>query len=488
MATASPYAMLSCTLCQRWESIRILECQHKVCLNCLKDDAKCPKCNAPLDADFEPFNLSAIEEEFKSFFSESVTSYCSSGDGAEASYRCEECCENLCTSCLSAHQRVRLTKDHSILPLSPPPFKSDSTLHRRLRDEIDGFEQAILQVQKTADCIQRRAVAVSNDVHGKACHFIGLIEDRERELLRQIDNIRNCKVDTLYKQLDSLKALHSHRKYQLSELERGADIDLSFVTYPTEPYEDDIITFAPPDVHLFEIEQKLGRVSSSACATLCYASGDGCRCAVVAKVAVFFIHAVDHNGQNRTGGGDPFTVVVKNATESQVLPSQIVDRLNGNYVVSYTPSVEGICRIYVTLRGRSIKNSPFTVTVRSSRNYASISRAKCIFSQEGDAEGQLSRPWGVCTNKDGYVIVADRSNNRIQIFDSEGKFRKAFGSLGSRPGQLDRPAGVTCNSRNEIIVADKDNHRIQVFDQNGRWLNGWGEKGEWRIQYFIYFI
>ena len=90
----------------------------------------------------------------------------------------------------------------------------------------------------------------------------------------------------------------------------------------------------------------------------------------------------------------------------------------------------------------------------------------------------MCRPWGVCCDKNGNIIVADRSNNRIQIFDNNGKFVHKFGSAGSRNGQFDRPAGVTCdNERGTIIVADKDNHRIQVFTQDGNFELKFGEKG-----------
>ena len=58
--------------------------------------------------------------------------------------------------------------------------------------------------------------------------------------------------------------------------------------------------------------------------------------------------------------------------------------------------------------------------------------------------------------------MADRSNNRIQIFNPDGSFYHMFGSPGSRPSQFDRPAGVAVDNKGHIIVVDKDNHRVQV--------------------------
>ena len=68
----------------------------------------------------------------------------------------------------------------------------------------------------------------------------------------------------------------------------------------------------------------------------------------------------------------------------------------------------------------------------------------------------------MCIDRDGCIIVADRSNNRVQMFYPDGKFKHRFGSPGSRNGQFDRPAGVACDIQGRIVVADKDNHRIQV--------------------------
>lgn len=88
-------------------------------------------------------------------------------------------------------------------------------------------------------------------------------------------------------------------------------------------------------------------------------------------------------------------------------------------------------------------------------------------------------------NEINYLIgLADRSNNRIQLFKFDSlkgtvKLIHVFGSgPGARQGQFDRPAGIVFNTKLEhIIVADKDNHRIQVFDMSGTFLFKFGERG-----------
>jgi tripartite motif-containing protein 71 len=51
-----------------------------------------------------------------------------------------------------------------------------------------------------------------------------------------------------------------------------------------------------------------------------------------------------------------------------------------------------------------------------------------VFGQEGEGDGDLCRPWGVACDKEGRIVVADRSNNRVQVFEADGTFRHKFGS------------------------------------------------------------
>lgn len=85
-----------------------------------------------------------------------------------------------------------------------------------------------------------------------------------------------------------------------------------------------------------------------------------------------------------------------------------------------------------------------------------------IIANNGDPRDSLCRPWGVTCDKEGNIILADRSNNRIQIYRLDGTLVRRFGTYGTGPGQFDRPAGVAVDARRRIVITDKDNHRVQV--------------------------
>jgi len=82
----------------------------------------------------------------------------------------------------------------------------------------------------------------------------------------------------------------------------------------------------------------------------------------------------------------------------------------------------------------------------------------------GNDFGHLGAPAGIVVDGAGRVYVADRWNNRIQVFDSSGAYLTSIGqSSGNRTGQLRSPSGITLDSAGNIYVADRENHRIQKY-------------------------
>ena len=81
----------------------------------------------------------------------------------------------------------------------------------------------------------------------------------------------------------------------------------------------------------------------------------------------------------------------------------------------------------------------------------------------GVDEGNFTHPDSVAADSMGNVYVADTDNNRIQKFDSKGKFVTKWGSHGPSDGQFRTPNGIAVDSKGNIYVADTYNDRIQKF-------------------------
>ena len=80
--------------------------------------------------------------------------------------------------------------------------------------------------------------------------------------------------------------------------------------------------------------------------------------------------------------------------------------------------------------------------------------------QQGSTHLQLSLPSGAFVGKDNTLLVADRDNDRIQIFDSTYQY------VTTLDHEFSSPAGVVQAPDGTLYVADRYYHRIQVFDEH----------------------
>jgi DNA-binding beta-propeller fold protein YncE len=82
----------------------------------------------------------------------------------------------------------------------------------------------------------------------------------------------------------------------------------------------------------------------------------------------------------------------------------------------------------------------------------------------------------------GDIFVSDSHNgcncpSRIVKFSKDGKFIKEFGAKGSGEGELNFPHSLAFDSKGRLFVADRSNNRVAVFDQNGTFITAWKQFG-----------
>ncbi len=90
---------------------------------------------------------------------------------------------------------------------------------------------------------------------------------------------------------------------------------------------------------------------------------------------------------------------------------------------------------------------------------------------------ELNQPSDVAVAPNGDIFVADGhdagSNMRIVKYAKDGKFIKTWGKLGSAPGEFNVPHAIAFDSKGRLFVADRANNRLQIFDQDGTFLAEW---------------
>ncbi len=91
--------------------------------------------------------------------------------------------------------------------------------------------------------------------------------------------------------------------------------------------------------------------------------------------------------------------------------------------------------------------------------------------------GQFSVPTNVAVDADANLYVTDMYNNRIEVFDAEGNFIRAWGKQGDRPGTFSRPKGIAIDSDGHVWVTDAVQDILQCYTADGKFLMWMGGHG-----------
>ena len=94
--------------------------------------------------------------------------------------------------------------------------------------------------------------------------------------------------------------------------------------------------------------------------------------------------------------------------------------------------------------------------------------------KSGESDRLFNQPTNVWVAPSGQVYVTDGyGNSRVAKFASDGTFIKSWGKPGTGPGEFHTPHAVTLDAKGNVYVTDRENNRIQVFDPDGRFLTLW---------------
>jgi len=84
-------------------------------------------------------------------------------------------------------------------------------------------------------------------------------------------------------------------------------------------------------------------------------------------------------------------------------------------------------------------------------------------------DGLFRQPTDVAWDSDGNIYISDGYvNSRVAKYDKHGDWVKSWGENGTGPGQFRLPHAIAVDRSNNIYVGDRSNRRVQVFDTEGR--------------------
>lgn len=83
-------------------------------------------------------------------------------------------------------------------------------------------------------------------------------------------------------------------------------------------------------------------------------------------------------------------------------------------------------------------------------------------------DGNFRQPTDVAWDSQGNIYITDGYvNSRVAKFDKNADWSKSWGSKGTGPGQFNLPHSIAIDLQDNIYVGDRSNRRIQVFDTQG---------------------
>lgn len=123
-----------------------------------------------------------------------------------------------------------------------------------------------------------------------------------------------------------------------------------------------------------------------------------------------------------------------------------------------------------------------------------VCTTSCQEGLDGEGAGAMNEPQGLAFGPEGNLFVADKENNRIDVFSLTGTFLRAFGkgvntgpgnpdvcTTGCEPGDstgvagaVSEPTGIAAGS-GALYVSDYGNGRIDVFSPTGTFLRAFGK-------------
>lgn len=103
----------------------------------------------------------------------------------------------------------------------------------------------------------------------------------------------------------------------------------------------------------------------------------------------------------------------------------------------------------------------------------------------GEGIGEFNSPRGICSDREGFIYIADDVNHRmVKLRNDTGQFVAIFGKpggpvsgSGTGPGEFKLPYGCAVDNRNHLWVADTNNHRVVELTTDGMFIRNWGVNG-----------
>lgn len=157
----------------------------------------------------------------------------------------------------------------------------------------------------------------------------------------------------------------------------------------------------------------------------------------------------------------------------------IFDR-DGNFLKSWGPQWEGLAHglYYSVENGQEflyLASPNRHDVVKTTLDGEQVMRIGVPPVKEAYPTDDLYKPTDVAIAPNGDIYIADGyGESWVHRYDKHGKYIQSWGGKGSEPGKMNCPHGIWIDTRPgktpEVYVADRSNNRFQIFSLDGKHL------------------
>ena len=412
----------------------------------------------------------------------------------ELKYFCQECETAVCQTCVTLDHgghKLKLIEEEA-----QGQKLQIKTVIIKQREKLQSKIDIVTQLDETCAKLIQQSENVKRDVERFADDLIKTIEMKKQKMLVSVERQTKKSLDSLTTKKTEIQCEVNVYKTSLEEAEklltRSTNAEIvqlkkSLETIFERVDQSEPIAHDPEGLSalVFVENQKMhGVVNGEEIGSLeglyqtkasqSLVEGEGLKEGTVGRKAQF--NFITRNAERRQwyNKRDRVTVEIRDEQEREcVTQVQIDDNKNGVYNISYSPRVQGRCKIFINVNGEHVGGSPFTLLVKPAFHVKPV----LSFGKEGTGDGMFQYPYGVAVNDRDEIVVVDCWNDRVQIWHSNGNFLRSFGRERQNQGQFSCPVGIAVNKDRNIFVAEQGNHSVQIFSWEGRHLGSFGGKG-----------
>ena len=440
---------------------------------------------------------------------------CSKHNGNLKKLYCSTCNQLICRDCTLVDHPKSGGHKYELMNIVATAFRSELKL-LPLQDASRTLEQALSQLELSKESISEQGANSHQRIQNAFGELQDFLEEYKKNLLREAKEATEKKISTIERQQEQLKMAKRECKSVVDFVKLTSDnaCDEEIITMkksietrvqklatmiehikstPTETAS--MIIATPSKVEVEKFIKKRGFIA------FLEGSNIGVMTSKPSTIKLQFVNqppslgALTVSAELQSLVGRPW-----------IVPAKVSRKAPSIYELSYTPRKRGRHQLTVRINNEDVatypvlvhhspknlgtpirefkyectwrialsKNGDIYVTQYSLKRYVHIHRCGAIKRIVKCIDNCSAKGIDV-DSKTGSVFISD--SNKLQKYNSVGKFVKQISSHGSQPGQFDHLNDIRFY-KNRLFVCDSGNGCVEIFDSELKYVHSFGTKGK----------